>query len=510
MIFNSIEFLFLFLPISYFGFRVLSRLMPQAVIGWLVCASLFFYGWWEPKYLILLLGSALTNYYLALLIASRGDQKDRFRLTALGVCVNLGLLAVFKYTNFVLENASAILPFETTTYSILLPLAISFFTFQQIAYLIDVSKFQQAEQSLPRYLLFVTFFPQLIAGPIVHHKTLLPQLPKLFGPYDNSVIAPAITLIILGLSKKVLLADTLAVLVNPGFAMAELGATMDASTAWISSIAYTLQLYFDFSGYCDIAIGCALLFGIRLPLNFESPLKATNIIDFWRRWHMTLSQFLRDYLYIPLGGNRNGETRRLINLTVTMLIGGLWHGAGWTFVFWGALHGLFLVVNHTWRKCSLSHTLKGRVWRALCFMLTFSCVMFAFIFFRATTFESALFIAGSMLSSLPTSIDSSYLQEIDLALKHDVIHLLTELVGTNAFAISFTLLAFVIATTLPNSLALLGRERWGFENIYPLTDSLQERLNWQNNSAWAILCGVLLFLVVMSLTAVSPFLYFQF
>ncbi len=510
MIFNSIEFLFLFLPISYLGFRVLTRFMPQAIIGWLVCASLFFYGWWEPKYLILLLGSALTNYYLGRLISDATTYKIRRAFAALGVCLNLGLLAIFKYTNFILESVSTVLQFEPTTYNILLPLAISFFTFQQIAYLIDVFKSRLAERSLSRYLLFVTFFPQLIAGPIVHHKTLLPQLSRLFKPYDKSVIAPAVTLIILGLSKKVLLADTLAMLVNPGFAMAESGALLDAGTAWICSVAYTLQLYFDFSGYCDIAIGCALLFGIRLPLNFESPLKATNIIDFWRRWHMTLSQFLRDYLYIPLGGNRHGETRRVFNLYLTMLIGGLWHGAGWTFVFWGSLHGLFLVINHGWRKLPISVSLQGRAWQIFSFALTFNCVMFAFVFFRATSFDSALLLIRSMLSRIPGSVDADYLQKVDLSLSSDVLHLLTNAIGTNAFAIAFTIFAFAIATMLPNSLAFVGREKWGFENLYSNSDKVGVKLNWQNSSAWAVVFGALLFAVVLSLSTVSPFLYFQF
>lgn len=510
MIFNSIEFLFLFLPLSYLGFRILSQLMPHTVIGWLVCASLFFYGWWEPKYLILLLGSALTNYYCGRLISDCETYSYRRAFAILGVCLNLGLLAIFKYTDFILENVATLLSFESTTYNILLPLAISFFTFQQIAYLMDVFKSRLAERSLSRYLLFVTFFPQLIAGPIVHHKILLPQLSRFTKPYDNSVIAPAVTLIVLGLSKKVLLADTLSSLVNPGFTMAEAGAAMDASTAWICSIAYTLQLYFDFSGYCDIAIGCALLFGIRLPLNFESPLKATSIIDFWRRWHMTLSQFLRDYLYIPLGGNRRGEPRRLINLYLTMLIGGLWHGAAWTFVFWGSLHGVFLIINHAWRKLPISKVFDGVIWRGLSLFITFLCVTSAFVFFRANSFDSAMLLLETMLTGFPQSIDRVYLNEVDMLFKDDVLILLLTSIGTSIFAISFTVTALAIALLLPNSVTLVGREKWGFDSKYSNEAGNATRLQWQNNSMWGLICGSLFFLVVLSLSSVSPFLYFQF
>jgi len=228
-----------------------------------------------------------------------------------------------------------------------LPLGISFFTFQKIALLADAYEGKIQSLNFLDYALFVLFFPQLIAGPIVHHSEAMSQF-QTRGPVQASVIAMGLTIFAIGLANKVLLADSLAVYATPQFDAAAAGAPLSFLAAWSGALAYTLQLYFDFSGYTDMAIGAALLFGVRLPLNFNSPYKARNIIDFWRRWHMTLSRFLRDYLYIPLGGNRHGKLSRYLNLFITMLFGGLWHGAGWTFIFWGALHGFYLAINHGW------------------------------------------------------------------------------------------------------------------------------------------------------------------
>ena len=355
MLFNSYEFIFFFLPVVLAGFFALgTRGKARAAVGFLVVSSLFYYGWWDPTYLLLILASIGVNYRLgAALSRAREDGADgvsRGRwLLRLGVALNLGALGWFKYANFVVDNVNSALGSDVHLAKIVLPLAISFFTFQQIAYLVDSHRGEAREHRFLHYCLFVTFFPQLIAGPIVHHGEMLPQFADgktyRFRAENLSVGA---TVFFIGLFKKVVFADTIAQYGTPVFDAAANGVPMTFLPAWAGALAYTLQIYFDFSGYSDMAIGLGRMFGVRLPLNFHSPYKAVNIIDFWRRWHMTLSRFLRDYLYIPLGGNRNGKLKRYRNLFLTMVLGGMWHGAGWTFLVWGTLHGVYLMINHAW------------------------------------------------------------------------------------------------------------------------------------------------------------------
>ena len=393
MLFNSAVFIFAFLPVTLFVFHVLGKYnFYNSAIIWLVFASLFFYGWWNPAYLFLILGSMLFNYGVGLSL-SKTPHKG---ILALGVTANLALLGYFKYANFFVENLNALLQDSLHLETVILPLAISFFTFQQIAYLVDAYRGEAKEYRLLHYALFVTFFPQLIAGPIVHHKEMMPQFAKDFiGRINAMHLAIGVTVFAIGLFKKVVLADGIAVYATPIFSAAEAGVELTFFEAWGGALAYTLQLYFDFSGYSDMAIGLAAMFGIRLPLNFNSPYKATNIIDFWRRWHMTLSRFLRDYLYIPLGGNRKGPTRRNINIMLTMLLGGLWHGAGWTFVLWGGLHGLFLLINHAWRRLR-PLSLGGPIITTISWGLTMAAVVIAWVPFRAETMTGTL----SMLSAM--------------------------------------------------------------------------------------------------------------
>jgi D-alanyl-lipoteichoic acid acyltransferase DltB (MBOAT superfamily) len=297
--------------------------------------------------------------------------------------------------------------------TILLPLAISFFTFQQIAYLVDAYEGLTREYNFLHYCLFVTFFPQLIAGPIVHHREMLPQFASdTIYRFNQSTFTAGLTTFCLGLFKKVIIADGAATYATPVFDAAEAGEILTFFEAWTGAFGYTIQLYFDFSGYSDMAIGLGMMFGIRLPLNFFSPYKAVNIIDFWRRWHMTLSRFLRDYLYIPLGGSRRGKVRRYVNLMVTMLLGGLWHGAGWTFVAWGALHGFYLVVNHAWHavRRSLGHNLEKTTLagRTLSRIVTLTAVIFAWVLFRAESFGGAMSIISGMVGlngfALPSQV----------------------------------------------------------------------------------------------------------
>ena len=350
MLFNSYIFISLFLPITLTGFYLIGgQGHHRAATGWLVCASLFFYGWWNPAYLGLILGSVLFNYAVGVLLGNR-DTKNLRVILALGIGGNLGLIGCFKYANFFVDNINLSFGSDFHLETIILPLAISFFTFQQIAYLVDAYRGETKEYNFLHYCLFVTFFPQLIAGPIVHHKEMLPQFAKdVIYRLKHENIAIGIAIFVLGLFEKVVLADQVAVYATPVFNAAEQGLDLTFFEAWSGALAYTLQLYFDFSGYSDMAIGLARMFGILLPLNFHSPYKALNITEFWRHWHMTLSRFLRDYLYIPLGGSRRGQTQRYINLMITMILGGLWHGAGWTFVAWGTLHGFYLIVHHGWR-----------------------------------------------------------------------------------------------------------------------------------------------------------------
>ena len=350
MLFGSIEFLFGFLPVVllvYHWLRLAGR--QQAAKLFLVAASVFFYGWWNPLYVPLVLASVGANFALSLVMA-RSRRHARAILIA-GLVLNLALLGYYKYANFFIGAFDHLVGLDLTMRKVVLPLAISFFTFQQITYLIEAYRDRKAADSLTDYALFVLFFPHLIAGPITHHKEMLPQFKVAGrGPLPYSYLAVGTTVLIMGLAKKAVVADTLAAVANPVFHAADHGQAIPFATAWLGALAYTFQLYFDFSGYSDMAIGLGLLFGIRMPVNFASPYKSRNITEFWRRWHITLSRFLRNYLYIPLGGNRKGPVRRYANLLITMALGGLWHGAGWTFLAWGVLHGTYLMIHHMWQR----------------------------------------------------------------------------------------------------------------------------------------------------------------
>lgn len=380
MLFNSYIFIFLFLPVVFFGFFWVAKTSHRLAALWLVVASLFFYGWWNPKFVLLLLGSITFNYALSYAIGHAKNVRQSKLLLVSAIIANLLLLGVFKYANFFIEATNQF-GAQFGMVDIVLPLGISFFTFTQIAFLVDVNRGITREYNFIHYLLFVTWFPHLIAGPVLHHRQMMPQfaLPNVYR-VDSEAIAVGFTIFTIGMFKKVILADQFALYATPVFDGAASGVQSMFFEAWIGALAYTLQLYFDFSGYSDMAIGLSRLFNIRLPLNFDSPYKASNIVDFWRRWHMTLSTFLRDYLYIPLGGSRHGQLNRYRNLIATMLLGGLWHGAGWNFVLWGGLHGLYLAINHGWHALTGSAT-SGRVAHVFGVLLTFTAVTVAWVFF---------------------------------------------------------------------------------------------------------------------------------
>jgi alginate O-acetyltransferase complex protein AlgI len=355
MLFNSPIFIFFFLPtvlivfllLKSFSARAGNHIQKRLPIIWLILASLFFYGWWYPGNLGIILTSIALNYGLGILLNRNGfSPVVRKFLLVVGISGNLLAIAYYKYAAFLVDNANSLLGQNFQVPDIILPIAISFFTFQQIAYLVDAYAVRSEERNFVNYIFFITFFPQLIAGPIVHHSDVLPQLSQARWKVAIPEIMIGSTIFIMGLFKKVIFADSIAEYATPVFNAASENIIPTFSEAWVGALAYTFQLYFDFSGYSDMAIGLAFMFGIRLPINFFSPYQAISITDFWRRWHITLSNFLRDYLYIPLGGNRKGNLRQSLNLMATMLLGGLWHGAGWTFILWGGLHGVALVINH--------------------------------------------------------------------------------------------------------------------------------------------------------------------
>ncbi len=390
MLFNSYIYIFAFLPVVFFTyFFLLKRGMLLASKVLLVFASLFFYSWWNIKYLPLILISMFVNYAIGTALSNNLTPKYRKHLLIFGIVFNVGLLGYFKYADFFIQNINFIANTDIPLLHLALPLAISFFTFQQIAYLVDSYKGETKEYDLLNYMVFVSFFPQLIAGPIVHHKEMMPQ----FEDKNNKKISyknitAGLFIFAIGLFKKAVIADSLSPYVAQGF---DFSTHLGFLEAWSTTLAYAMQLYYDFSGYTDMAIGSALLFNIRLPINFNSPYKAVNIQDFWRRWHITLSRFLRDYIYIPLGGNRKGRFRTYYNLFITFLIGGIWHGAGWTFVFWGFLHGIGMVVHRIFKELGYSMN------RFAGWFITFVFVNVTWVFFRAKEWDDAIKVLKGMV-----------------------------------------------------------------------------------------------------------------
>ena len=395
MLFNSQVFILGFLPAVLLLYYALAGSRPWRQ-GFLVAASLIFYGWWDIRYVPLLVGLTLANWAIV-----QWFSKHRASwIPTLGVVLNLAVLGLFKYADFFRANAFFLVGEPFDLWRLILPLGISFFVFQKISYLIDLRRGDRHIYGLLDFSLFVTFFPQLIAGPLVRHNEIIEQFraePR--GPEMWQNLGRGFFLFAIGVAKKVLLADTIATVADPLFGYA---APLTAMQAWLAAIAYTLQIYFDFSGYSDMAIGLARMFGLRLPQNFDAPYRSISIRDFWRRWHMTLSRFLRDYLYIPLGGNRCGAWRQAGNVIVTMLLGGLWHGASWNFVLWGGLHGVALAVQHVWNGQGVTLP-KPFGWA-----LTMLFVIAGWVLFRAPDFATAIAMLGSLAGA--TTLGSVALQ----------------------------------------------------------------------------------------------------
>lgn len=483
MLFSSYEFIFVFLPLMFivYYFLISNRLLIGAKV-WLVLGSLFFYGWWDVSYLPLIFLSIFVNYAIGTGLGSAfvnasteglktRKQFGRKKMLSFGIIFNLSLLGYFKYTDFFIANFNYAFNSGLQLQNIALPLAISFFTFQQIAYLVDSYRGETREYDLLNYMLFVTFFPQLIAGPIVHHKHMMPQ----FSSSMNFVmrhknISLGFFIFSIGLFKKVVIADYFSVWANHGFDDA---AQLNFIEAWATSLSYTFQLYFDFSGYADMAIGSALLFNIKLPINFNSPYKSLSIQDFWRRWHITLSNFLRDYIYIPLGGNRSGNIGMYVNLLATFVIGGFWHGASWMFIVWGFMHGIALIVHRLWMRIGWS------MWNWLAWLITFNFINVAWVFFRAHDLKDAIKVLGGM-----AGINGMALASFNVEIFNEV--------SSSAGVFLWISLAFIVVLFFKNS-----TDRMNESGLTTLT---------------AVFSAILAFfgLIYLSMHETSDFIYFNF
>ncbi|RAU21839.1 membrane-bound O-acyltransferase family protein [Paramagnetospirillum kuznetsovii] len=516
MLFNSYEFLIGFLPLCLALTCAARRFGRLPALSILVLVSLGFYALWEAQYILLLLSSIFFNYLMGNLV-----HATRLRAVVLsGVLVNLAILGYFKYRIFFGELSGL-----HSAEALVVPLGISFYTFHQISFLIDVNRKNISPRGFSEYLLYVTFFPQLIAGPIVRFTEVIGQF-KTASAFTPRAInfAVGFTMIAAGLFKKQILADTFAGYARPVFALAETSASVTMIESWTGILAYTLQIYFDFSGYSDMALGIARIFGIRLPVNFNSPYKATSIIDFWRRWHISLSRFLRDYLYVVIGGNRGGRIRRYINVMIVMLLGGLWHGADWTFVLWGGMHGGMLLINHAWRDLGGGKARHLRIPPAFAWFITFLGVMLAWTLFRAESVHGALNLWQGMLGingrMALHDVDKQTLGDLGPILEAIGFHWINAEQVSRAFPTQTTFLWFAaglfICLGLPNTQAWLRRYRPACSLVYgdldarSVADFVSISLRWRPTVPWALLTAAMLIYAIFHFGNTSEFIYWQF
>jgi len=493
MLFNSYEFIFIFLPITFFIYFYLNKKrLVRASKGFLVVSSLFFYSWWNIIYLPLILCSMLFNYLIGTLLTKDKEYKkvSKKKLLFIGIIGNVGLLGYFKYTDFFIENINLALSLEIPMLNLALPLAISFFTFQQIAYLVDSYRGETKEYDFLNYALFVTFFPQLIAGPIVHHKEMMPQFASkwnLVKSYKN--IALGIFIFSIGLFKKVVIADTFAIWATQGFDNTEI---LTFFEAWATSLSYTFQLYFDFSGYTDMAIGAALLFNIKLPINFNSPYKSTSLIQVWERWHITLSKFVNMYIFKPIVKSYKHYTfsKGMIAIFVSMVIIGLWHGASWMFVFFGAIHGVGIVVNHIWKR-----KVKVKLHYIIGWFLTFNIINISMIFFRAKEWEDAVKVLKGMVGFNGAAISTEFANLINWL---NPLSAYIKLTGSemNTFISVYTFEMIIVGFIL----VLL------FEN----SNKLRDTFNFELSKTLFIIVTLVFFYFLNIDINESPFIYFNF
>ena len=491
MLFNSYDFILVFLPALLAGVFFLHSFGRRWLEVWLILGSLLFYAWWDVRFLPLLLGSVVVNYLAALLI-----ERTRSRLVLAGIiAANLALLGFYKYLGFFSQITSNVLaeeaPWNLTLLALVLPLGISFYTFQQIGYQVDRWRGHANRHDFLDYLLFVTFFPQLIAGPIVRLSEFLPQLRRFAERLSAQGLLIGLTIFSIGLFKKVILADTFALYATPVFDAASEGVKIDSPTAWLGVLSYTFQIYFDFSGYTDMAIGLARMMGIDLPINFNAPYRSLSISDFWRRWHITLGRFLRDYLYIPLGGSRVGPLRQIANLMAVMLLCGLWHGAGWTFVVWGGLHGAALVAHRLWQRLPMRLP-QGLVGRSIAWGATFGFVVVSWVFFRADTMSVAFAMLRSMtsLGSLNTSVEIDGLSAVTFGWS----------------AVVFATVWVLVAPTTHQLMRLALRAPM----YRPYMGWALLRPSWRATPGWVMGSAAVFAVAFLGLSRVSEFIYYNF
>lgn len=503
MLFNSYSFIFIFLPITL-GLFSLARSTTQRIYV-LGAASVVFYADWRLDHTVLLVALTLANYMIGKRLIITHDH----RLMTTGVAANIGVICYFKYTNFLFDTVNQLIPSHLLpTVQVALPLGISFFIFQKIAFLVDCQRGKIRSVRFTEFFTFVWFFPQLLAGPIVHFTTLKPQFSRLARLWSPHSVYIGLCLFSIGLFKKTVLADSF----HPDAAAYNLflsqGGKPAFLTAWFGVLCFSFQIYFDFSGYSDMAIGLARMFGLRLPTNFWSPYQATSIIDFWRRWHMSLSAFLRTYVYIPLGGNRFGPRRRYANLMATMLLGGLWHGAGWNFVAWGGLHGLYLCIAHLWRDrvhgpTSVAMKLAG-------WAITFAAVNFAWAFFQADSLAHGLSSVSGLLG-LNGVILSPHMIEILGDFGQSLTHwgVVSDAVRlVNVRSLILLVVGALIAFTLPNSAQILHSAHPAWRPAWTSIGGIDLRLH--PKTVYAIGAALIAAISIFAIQANSPFIYYNF
>lgn len=540
MLFNSYEFIFVFLPVTVGVFFALGAVSRAWALRWLIAASLFFYAWWRPLNVLIIAPSILINFVLARMLQRLGGNDKRGVARAvllLGIAFNVAFLGYFKYANFAVGAVNDAFGTNVVLAQIILPLGISFITFQKIAFLVDVHAQRIESFTLQDYCLFVLFFPQLIAGPIVHYREMMPQFHRAPCMFDRENVSVGLTLFVFGLFKKVFLADSLAPLVTSIYDQAAAGNAISLLPAWMAAIGFTLQIYFDFSGYTDMALGIARFFGVRLPANFNSPLQASSIIDFWLRWHMTLTRFLTAYIYNPLAlsltrrrmargrsglGGRQTTVGAFVELMMfptllTMLVSGIWHGAGYLFILWGVLHGVYLTVNHAWRlvgpKLWRDKGSYTRFMQPVGLVLTFVCVAASMVVFRSTTVKTAAGLLPGMLGlngvALPESIYDHLGPFATWLDRAGIAKGLGEGIAFNRTAFWIVLLA-IIAFTLPNTLHLLGRYEPALGWRPGSNVAGKKAVAWNASLAWAMVVSVVAAIGVFHLGGQSEFLYWQF
>ena len=498
MLLNSFSFLFLFLPVALFFFYLAGSSRFQLAIPWLAGISLTFYAFFGWALTVLLVGSIIMNYALGMLLNDNSpNNRKRAKLTLFfGIICNIGVLIFFKYFDIFGGTRPSAFTIDLRP-NLIMPLALSFFTFQQIMYLVETWRGKLKDTKFLHHFLYITFFPQLLIGPIVRPSEFFPQLKdKNVFHIDAARFATGLTLISFGLFKKVILADGISRYANSAFDAAAQGAILSLEEAWSGTLSFTLQIYFDFSGYSDMAVGLGYLFGFRLPINFNSPYKASSLISFWHRWHITLSQFVRDYIYIPFGGNRHGSLRRSVNIIKIMLLAGIWHGAGATFIIWGGAHGIGLVINHYWQdlRKSLGHSLKNENFfsKITARIVTFLTVTVLWVFFRAENLDSALSIFQSLLG-MHTPPDPDF----------------------NNVKISEDRLWFflLIIWFAPNTKEIMFEHSDENKKLDPLQQSPESKKRWYHwhpNQLWAALTALLFIICILELTQSREFIYFQF